>query len=143
MSTNNSPLHFCDLYLMSVIAAVFFGAGHAGAKEVHLGMGETFRQGDLAVTCGQPSTDSPLSLKNCQYWDGFNKECLFETTRYSYKNIECLEDCQHWEAFNNTCHYETACTFYPSQMSFVRTSCEKFDDFNNTCLKTSEIKIGP
>jgi hypothetical protein len=128
--------------LMSVIAAVFFCSGHAGAKEVNLGTGETFRQGDLTVTCGQLSTDTSLALKDCQYWDNFKKKCLFEKTTYIYKDIECVEDCQHWDSFKSTCHYQTTCTFYPSQEEFVRTTCEKFDDFNNTCLKTSEIKIG-
>jgi hypothetical protein len=28
-------------------------------------------------------------------------------------------------------------------MTFVRTSCEKFDDFNNTCLKMKDTNIGP
>jgi hypothetical protein len=27
-------------------------------------------------------------------------------------------------------------------MTFVRTTCEKFDDFNNTCLKMKDTKIG-
>ena len=127
--------------LMSVIAAVLFCAVHAGAKEVNLGTGETFSQGDLTVTCGQLTTDTPLALKDCQYWDDFNKKCLFEKTIYSYKNLECVEECQHWDKFNGTCHYQTKCTFYPSHMAFVQTTCEKFDDFNNTCLKTNEMEI--
>ena len=128
--------------LMGVIAAVFFGAGHAGAIEVNLATGETFSQGDLTVTCGQVLADIPLALKDCQYWDNFNEKCLFEKTTYTYKNLECVEDCQHWDAFNVTCHYQTKCTFYQAQMAFVRTTCEKFDGFNDTCLKTKEMKIG-
>jgi hypothetical protein len=27
-------------------------------------------------------------------------------------------------------------------MTFMRTTCEKFDDFNNTCVKMKDTKIG-
>ena len=130
--------------LMGLIAGVIFLAGSVGAKEVRLDTGETYRQGDLTVTCGQSSTDadSPLALNNCQHWDDFNKKCLFEKTTFTYNNLECAEECQHWDTFNNTCHYRTKCTFYPPQKSFVRTTCEKFDDFNKTCVKTRDMKIG-
>lgn len=130
--------------LISLIAGVTFLAGHVGAKEISLDTGETYRQGNLTVTCGQPLTDGiALAINDCQYWDNFNKKCLFEITTYTYKNLECVEECQHWEKFNNTCHYKTKCSFYPTQKSFVRTTCDKFDDFKNTCVKTSDIKIGP
>lgn len=129
---------------ISLIVGVMFLAGHVGANEVTLDLGETYRHGDLTVTCGQPLTDEvPLAIKDCQYWDNFNKKCLFETTTYTYKNIECVEKCQYWEKFNGTCHYQTKCSFYPSQKSFVRTTCDKFDDFKKTCVKTSDIKIEP
>lgn len=129
--------------LMGLIAGVIFLACNVGAKEVSLDTGETYRQGDLTVTCGQSTTDDiPLALKDCQYWDDFNKKCLSEKTTFTYKNIECVEDCQYWDEFKKTCHYRTKCTFYPPQKSFVQTTCDKFDDFNNTCLSTRDIKIG-
>lgn len=130
--------------LISLIAGVMFLAGHVGAKEISLNVGETYRQANLTVTCGQPLTDDiALALKDCQYWDDFNKKCLFEITTYTYKNLKCVEECQYWEKFNNTCHYQTKCSFYPTQRSFVQTTCDKFDDFSKTCVKTSDIKIGP
>lgn len=130
--------------LISLLAGVMFFVGDMGAKEISLDVGETYRQGELTVTCGQPLTDDiPLALNNCQYWDNFNKKCLFERTTYKYKNIDCVEECQSWEEFNNTCHYKTKCSFHPAQKSFVQTTCDKFDDFNNICVKTNDIKIGP
>ncbi len=128
--------------LMGFIGGVTFLAGNVGAKEVSLDTGETYRQGDLTVTCGQPLTeDTPLAINDCQHWDDFNKKCLFEKKTYTYKNLECVEECQHWEKLNSTCHYQTKCSFYPAQKLFVRTTCDKFDDFNNTCMKTNDIKI--
>ena len=116
--------------------------GNAGAKVVNLDKGETYRQDDLTVTCGSSSAELPLTLNACQYWDDFNNRCLFEKTTFSYKNLECVEECQHWDSFNSTCHYRTKCTFSPPNNSFVRTSCEKFDDLNKVCVQTREMKIG-
>ncbi|SIS93110.1 hypothetical protein SAMN05421760_10829 [Neptunomonas antarctica] len=127
---------------MVLFAWVIFLASNIGAKEVQLAPGETYRQGDLTVTCGQSPTETPLALNDCQYWDDFNNKCLFKKTTYMYKNLECVEECQHWDKFNSTCSYPSKCTFYPSHKTFVRTTCEKFDDFNNTCLKMKETKIG-
>jgi hypothetical protein len=65
--------------LMAFIGVVTLLPGNVGAKEVTLATGETYRQGDLTVTCGQALTgDKPMVLKNCQYWDDFNEKCLFE-----------------------------------------------------------------
>ncbi|HIJ79523.1 MAG: hypothetical protein OEY01_11970 [Desulfobulbaceae bacterium] len=128
--------------LLGVIAVVIVGTGNAGAKEVRLAPGETYRQQDLTVTCGQSSTDMPLALNDCQHWDDFNQKCLFEKTTYFYNDLECVEECQFWDKFSVACHYRTTCTFYPSQQLFVRTTCDKFDDFNDTCIKTMEMKIG-
>lgn len=128
--------------LIGFIGGLTFLAANVAAKEVSLDTGETYRRGDLTVTCGQPLTeDVPLALNDCQYWDDFNKKCLFEKKTYTYKNLQCVEECQYWEKFNSTCHYQTNCSFYPAQQSFVRTTCDKFDDFNNTCVKTHDIKI--
>ncbi len=129
--------------LIILIALVTFLAGNIAAKEINLDMGGSYSQGNLTVTCGQSLTDdTPLALKDCQYWDNFNKKCLFEMTTYTYKNIECVEKCQHWEKFSSTCHYKTSCTFHPTQESFVQTTCDKYDDFKNTCVKTRDIRIG-
>ena len=43
--------------LMILIAGAMLLAGNVGAKEISLNMGETYRQGGLTVTCGQPLTD--------------------------------------------------------------------------------------
>lgn len=130
--------------LISLIAGMMFMAGHAGAKEISLEVGETYRHGDLTVTCSQQVTDvTALAIKDCQYWDDFNKKCLFEKTTYTYKNLECVEECQSWEKFFSTCHYKTKCSFYPAKKLFVRTTCDKYDDFNKNCVKTSDKKIGP
>jgi len=132
------------LVLLSIITGLICWSGNIGAKEINLDAGGTYHQGDLTVTCGcgQSSTDLPLALNDCQYWDDFTKTCLSEKTTYVYKNIECIEECQHWEKFNSTCHYRTRCTFYPSQKSFVKTTCERFDDFKKRCLQTKDTKIG-
>jgi len=129
--------------LIVLILGMVFLAGNVGAKEVHLDIGETYQKGDISITCGKSSIDNfPLTINDCQYWDNYNKRCLFETTTYMYKKLECVEDCQHWDKFNSSCHYKTKCTFYPPQKLFFRTICEKFDDYNKTCLKTKDIKIG-
>jgi hypothetical protein len=125
----------------ALLVGLLLWAGNVGAKEITLNLGETYRQGDLSVTCGEPAPEMPLAIRACQYWDDFNKKCLFEKTTYSHGNLECVEECQHWDAFYATCHYQTTCTFYPAQRSFVRTACEKFDDFNKSCVQTRETKI--
>jgi hypothetical protein len=130
--------------LMGLIVGGVFLTGNIGAKEISLDTGDTYQQGDLTVTCGQPLTDDiPLALNDCQHWDDFNKKCLFEKTTYTYNNLECVEECQHWDKFSSTCYYRKTCSFFPPQKLFVQTTCDKFDDFNNTCLKKSDIKIGP
>ena len=127
--------------LIVLLAWVISLASNVEAKELKLVPGEAYRKGDLTVTCGQASTDKPLALNNCQYWDDFNNKCLFEKTSYVYKNLECAEECQHWDKFKSTCYYQSKCSFYPSNQTFVQTTCEKFDDFNNICLKMKEKKI--
>jgi hypothetical protein len=128
--------------LMVLLIWVISLACNVGAKEVQLSSGETYSKGGLTVTCGQSSTQTPLALNDCQYWDDFNNKCLFEKTTYIHENLECIEECQHWDKFKSTCYYQSKCTFYPSAQAFVRTACEKFDDFNNTCLKTKEKRVG-
>jgi hypothetical protein len=129
-------------FLIAFIGWVTFLAGSVFAKEVILDTGETYRQGNLTVTCGIALTEHvPQAFKECQHWDDFNKNCLFEKKTYIYKNLQCVEGCQYWEKFNNTCHYQTKCSFDPGQEWFVRTTCDKFDGFNNTCVNTNDIKI--
>ncbi|MCK9294358.1 MAG: hypothetical protein M0P70_04690 [Desulfobulbaceae bacterium] len=124
-------------------------AATAGAREVRLQAGETYRKDDLTVTCqvaqaaGAGQATAPMSLAECQYWDDFNNKCLFEKRILTYRNLECVEECQHWDSFRNTCDYQSRCTFYPEHESFVRTTCADFDDFKRQCLRTRETKIGP
>lgn len=127
---------------LCLLAGVLFWTGNAGAVEVNLEVGESYRQGDLAITCGNASGGEPLALAACQYWDEFNHKCLFEKTTYAFRNLECVEECQHWDKFNSTCLYRTKCVFSPPHKSFVRTTCEKFDNFNHLCVQTREMKIG-
>ncbi|MDD5758268.1 MAG: hypothetical protein PHI06_04215 [Desulfobulbaceae bacterium] len=128
--------------LLILLTGIVFSVAPVDAKEINLDAGDTYRQDDLTVTCGQASVETPLAINNCQHWDDFNKKCLFETTTYLYKNLECVEECQYWDKFNNSCHYQTKCNFYPAQKSFVRTTCEKFDTFNKRCERTREMRIG-
>lgn len=134
------------LLLPCLLCFVF--PGGAGAREIWLKKGETYRDRDrdrdLAVTCeGRPPVDSlqPLAVRECQYWDDFTKKCLFEKTTYSHNNLECVEECQHWDAFNSTCDYQSKCTFYPDQEAFVLSTCAEFDDFSHKCLRLKEEKI--
>lgn len=131
--------------LMGLMAGLMFLAGTVAAKEIHLDKGETYRQGDLSVTCGIPSAGGarPVALHECQYWDDFNQKCLFEKTTYTYNNLKCVEKCQHWDKFHGTCHFKTKCSFSRPQKAFVQTTCEKFDDYKNMCVKTRDRKIGP
>lgn len=127
--------------MMVLLVWVISLASNVGAKELQLAPGEAYSKGDLTVTCGQSSTETPLALNDCQYWDDFNNKCLFEKTTYMYKNLECVEECQYWDKFKSSCYYKSQCSFYPSSHTFVQTTCEKFDDFNNTCLKMKEKKV--
>jgi len=131
--------------MLLILAGLLVAAATAGAREVRLQAGETYRQDDLSVTCeaaGAVQTMAPLSLRECQYWDDFNKKCFFEKNILTYRNLECVEECQHWDSFRKTCDYQSKCTFYPAQESFVSTTCDEFDDFKHKCLRTRETKIG-
>ncbi|OKY75296.1 MAG: hypothetical protein BM485_10020 [Desulfobulbaceae bacterium DB1] len=134
--------------LLCISVFLFLSATDGNAKEVQLQPGESFREGDLTVTCRDDAapasgTDAGLiRLKECQYWDDFKKTCLFEKTTFVYKNLRCVEECRHWDSFNNVCLYQTRCVFHPEQGSFVLTDCAEFDDFSNKCLKHNEKLIG-
>jgi len=130
-----------------LILAVFLVSlpGSIGAKEIWLKKGEVYRDRDLAVICeeGQAGTSGQtMAVRECQYWDDFNKKCLFEKTIHSYGNLECIEECLHWDSFNSTCDFQSKCTFYPRQKAFVLKTCAEFDDYSRKCLKVREEKIG-
>jgi hypothetical protein len=132
--------------MLLILAGLLMSAATAGAREVLLQAGETYRDGNLTIICetaGAGQTMAPLSLRECQYWDDFNEKCLFEKSILTYGSLECVEECQHWDDFNKRCDYQTKCTFYPTHESFVRSTCGKFDDFTRKCLRTRETKIGP
>ncbi len=129
-------------FMMITVAGVIAWSGTAEAKEVNLDLGESYSQGELTVTCGQRSAESPMAINACQQWDDFNQKCLFEKKTYMFKQLLCVEECQHWDTFNNTCHYQTKCTFYPAQQAFMRATCERYDAFNNSCLQTRDTRIG-
>lgn len=78
--------------LTSVIATVFLCAGHAGAKEVNLGMGKSFRQGDLTVTCCQFSNDTPLNSQRMPVLGLFKKkDASLKKQRISIKISNALK----------------------------------------------------
>ncbi len=132
-----------SLLLLFALLIALPGVTHA--KEVRLKKGEVYRDRNLAVVCegGQSgSQGQTLSLRECQYWDDFDKKCLFEKTNYTYNDLECIDECQHWDSFNNTCDYQSKCTFYPRQEAFVLKTCAEFDDYSHKCLKVREEKIG-
>lgn len=125
-----------------VCAILLFGnATISHAKNVILGVGETYSEGDLNVMCVQQKRDALIVLKECQFWDDFNKRCLYEKKIYSYGDFECVAECQHWDKFSETCHYEIQCAFYPSPGIFVQTICQEFDEFSHTCKRTKQTKI--
>lgn len=111
------------------------------AKNVILGVGENYSEGDLNVMCVQQRRDALVTLKECQLWDDYAKRCLYEKKLHSYGDLECVEECQFWDKFSESCYYETRCNFYPSSGIFVLTDCQEFDEFSNTCKKDKQTKI--
>ena len=131
--------------LLLLLAFLIALPGITVAKEVHLKKGEVYRERDLSVICEGSQAGflgQAIALRECQYWDDFDKKCLFEKTVYTYNDLECVEECQHWDSFNNVCNYQTKCTFYPRQETFVLKTCAEFDDYSGKCLKSREEKIG-
>lgn len=115
------------------------------AREIRLKRGEVYRDRDLTVICeGRQAggAGQTMAVRECQYWDDFEKKCLFEKIIHTYNDLECVEECQHWDSFNNTCDYQSKCTFYPRQEAFVLRTCAEFDDYSHKCLKVREEKIG-
>jgi len=131
--------------VLYMLVFLLSAAAGASARDVHLKPGEIFRGPGLTVTCQGESNPPPkvLSLKQCQYWDEFEKKCLFEKTTFAYFDLECTEKCWHWDAYHKTCDYKNHCSFYPSQKVFVRRTCAKFDEYSHKCLAIKDEKIGP
>ena len=62
--------------MLLMLAGLLVAAATAGAQEVRLQVGETYREGDLTVSCeaaGAGQAMAPLSLRECQYWDDFKR----------------------------------------------------------------------
>lgn len=134
MKKHHTALLLCTLFILGSTTSL-------QAKSIILGVGESYSEDDLNIMCVDKTSATLIELKDCQFWDDFKERCLYEKKIYSYGTLECVEECQHWDSFKEVCDYATKCTFYPDQKVFVRTSCEKFDDFNRRCLKTKEKKI--
>ncbi|MFZ5765664.1 MAG: hypothetical protein ACOY4H_08715 [Thermodesulfobacteriota bacterium] len=139
---NSTTIFFRSPLLALVVVAALLFPGIVSAREIELRPGESFREGDLSVTCREAGEGAkPIEITECQYWDDFHKRCLFEKTKFIFRGLECTEECRHWDSFNGVCHYQTSCRFVPEQGAFVRTECVEFDDFSNRCLRTGEKVI--
>ncbi|ANB02935.1 hypothetical protein ECTOBSL9_2462 [Ectothiorhodospira sp. BSL-9] len=104
------------------------------AQTIILQEGESWERGGVQVWCGPPpSSVRPIVITECQFWDDFDRTCLFERRIHRVGSQECVEECQHWDDFSSTCDFETRCEFHPDQGVFVHTRCEQFDDFFRTC----------
>jgi hypothetical protein len=122
--------------------ALLLAAPQVSASTVVLTPGESFTSGDTNVVCVPDGSNTPLTRTECQYWDEFNKRCLYQRKIVTYGDIQCVEECQHWDDFKNECRFATRCVFHHGQRRFVRTACEEFDAFNATCLRTRQELIG-
>ena len=127
-------------YFFFVLGATAF---QASAKNVILEAGETYQEESLNVICVDSKDAGSVSLNECQHWDEFNSKCLYERKIHIFHDLECIEECQHWDSFNSKCNYATKCTFFASQKLFIRTTCDEFDSFTNSCKRTKESKIVP
>ena len=110
----------------------------AAGETIVLSPGQSFSSGTDTIICSEDGSAVPIELKQCQFWDEFNKKCLFESTRYVQQGMECLEQCQHWDDFYSRCDYATSCRYLPDQGVFLETSCSEFDDFSKKCLREKE-----
>ncbi len=83
-------------------------------------------------------TETCLKKTKCEFWDDFKKKCLSEDSEIYCKGLAttCTEKCTHFDAFKNVCRYKTSCAVAAG--CYVKTYCEKWDDFKNSCL--SEAK---
>lgn len=90
-----------------------------------------------------PSSATPMILESCQYWDDFQRSCLFERRTHHVGSLQCVEECQHWDEFARRCLFQTQCTYHPDSRRFVRTQCERFDSFSGRCLQTQDQLLQP
>ena len=133
-----------NLRLVLLIAGLFLTSSAVWAgNTIVLSPGQSYTSGDDTVICSDGGSAEPIALKKCQYWDDFNKKCLYESTRYSLRGMECLEQCQHWDSFFARCDYAISCRYQPEKGIFLETSCAEFDDFNKKCLREQQKIIGP
>lgn len=140
---NSTTIFFRSPLLVLVVLTVLLFPVAVSALEIELRPGESYRAGELSVTCRDAGEAAgPIEITECQYWDDFHQRCLFEKKKYVLRGLECVEECQHWDSFNGVCHYQTRCRFVPEQGAFVRIECVEFDDFSNKCLRTGEKILG-
>jgi hypothetical protein len=126
--------------LATIPIVLLLAAPSAWAKTIVLQAGESYTRGETNIVCqpGSGRNATPLTRTECQYWDDFNKRCLYQRKIMSYGNAQCVEECQHWDDFNNECRFATTCTYHAGQRRFVRTVCEEFDAFNARCVRTRQ-----
>jgi hypothetical protein len=117
------------------------GAIPASSQEVFLGFGETYRDNDLTVHCTDRAEPELIITAECQVWDQFAGECLYERMIYHYGALQCIEECEHWNSFDNICNFSSLCELLPDQRAFLRTSCDVFDQVENVCRSTRQELI--
>ena len=122
---------------------LFFALGfeRAAGQDVELQVGESYTEDGLTVRCVERTESRVILLTECQYWDRFNQECLYEMRRYRFGELECVELCEHWDNFENQCYFATTCEFLPAQRAFLMTSCDVFDEVENVCRRTKQRLI--
>jgi hypothetical protein len=119
----------------------FIGIGQAAGQEVELRVGETYTEDGLTVRCVERTPPRLIVLTDCQYWDRYDQECLYERKRYHFGELECVEQCEQWDNFENQCYFATTCEFLPDQRAFLLTSCDVFDDVEKVCRRTKQQLI--
>ena len=124
--------------LIAVLFLLPLASSAMAGDTIVLSPGQSYTSGEDTVICTEGGSVAPIAVKKCQYWDDFNKKCLYELTRYSLKGLECIEKCQYWDSFYERCDYAISCRYESGQGVFLETSCAKFDDFNKKCLRQQQ-----
>jgi hypothetical protein len=130
-------MKYSALVLLTVVQ-LLAGSIPAVGLEVELGLGETYRNNDLTVHCTDRAEPELFVTTECQVWDQFAGECLYERTIFHYGVLQCLEECEQWNSFDNLCHFASQCELLPEQRAFLRTSCDIFDQVENVCRSTRQ-----
>ena len=130
------------VFVLINIIILSIGSVALAGNTVVLRPGQSFTSGEDTVVCTEKGKSGPVAVTECQYWDDFNKKCLYEATRYVTQGMQCVENCQHWDSFFKRCNYAVKCKYQPEQGVFVKTSCVDFDDFNKKCRRQQEKIIG-